>query len=672
MEAPGENEQSLLKNDIHIQATYRLTEALVASEKKMRRRIDLLSEIVFETDPDGRLTFLNPAWKTALGYELSGSLGSLLASFAVEDDQPLLHRALRNLGLRADSRGTSGRPEVRLRGRDGGVVWMELSVAALDEGGAVGTLHDVTQQKAAQAELAKLSLVASFTDSLVIIADHEGRVEWVNDAFIRKTGYTLAEVVNRKPGELLQGPNSDPATVASIRQLLREGRSFQCEILNYTKSREEYWVGVHISPIFDAAGDVERFVSIQTDITELRRTQTDLKAAKEAAESASDAKTQFLATISHEMRTPLNVILGSVELARTETAHSEFPGHLKRIDENAETLLGLISDLLDVSKIEAGQFEWERTAFTLRPHLETALGPVADRAVRKGLSFHLSFSTDLPDRILDDPTRLRQIVMNLAENAVKFTDAGFIAINVSRQQDRLSISVTDSGTGISPAARPHLFDRFFQGDSSTTRRKGGAGLGLSIVKSLVDALGGEIKVESVPGQGSRFEILIPLVAVESEPAVSLDIQFDVAVPVTPSLGARILVAEDHDSNYAILERLLTRSGYSVERAENGRLAVEAAVHQRYALILMDLEMPEMDGLEATRRIRLNELHADRSQTPIVAITAHALQGYREQCLQSGCTGYLAKPVRKDVLLATVATALSAAPQAAVLQAVRPG
>lgn len=672
MEAPGDNEQSLLKNDIHIQATYRLTEALVASEKKMRRRIELLSEIVFETDSDGRLTFLNPAWTTALSYELGGSLGSLLASFAVEDDQPLLHRALRNLGLRADGPRSSGRPEVRLRRRDGGIVCMELSVAALDEGGSVGTLHDVTQQKAAQAELAKLSLVASFTDSLVIIADHEGRVEWVNDAFIRKTGYTLAEVVNRKPGELLQGPNSDPVTVATIRQLLREGRSFQCEILNYTKSREEYWVAVHISPIFDAEGNVERFVSIQTDITELRRTQTDLKAAKEAAESASDAKTQFLATISHEMRTPLNVILGSVELARTETSHAEFPAHLKRIDENAETLLGLISDLLDVSKIEAGQFEWERTAFGLHSHLETALGPVADRAARKGLSFHLSFSPDLPDRILDDPTRLRQIVMNLAENAVKFTDAGFIAIDVGRRQDRLSISVTDSGAGISPAARPHLFDRFFQGDSSTTRRKSGAGLGLSIVKSLVDALGGEIKVESIPGQGSRFEVLLPMVAVESEPAVSSDIRHDVAVPVTPAPGAQILVAEDHDSNYAILERHLTKNGYSVKRAENGRLAVEAAVRQRYDLILMDLEMPEMDGLEATRQIRLNEAHSGRPRIPIVALTAHALLGYREQCLQSGCTGYLAKPVRKDVLLATVATALSAAPQAAVLQAVRAG
>lgn len=659
MHAPGDNEQALLKNDIHIQATYRLTEALVASEKKMRRRIELLSEIVFETDWEGRLTFLNQVWYAALGWELNGSLGSLLASFAISEDQPILQRAL---GFAGD---TCSRPEVRFQRRDGGIVSMELSVAALEEGGAVGTLHDVTQQRAAQAELAKLSLVASFTDNLVVIADRQGRVEWVNDAFIRKTGYSSAEVVGRKPGELLQGPKSDPATIATIRQLLHEGRSFQCEILNYTKSREKYWVAVHISPIFDAKGEVERYVSIQTDITELRRTQYDLKAAKEAAESASDAKTQFLATISHEMRTPLNVILGSVELVHAELTPVEFPAHLKRIDDNAETLLRLISDLLDVSKIEAGQFEWERIAFPLRPHISQALASVAERAAAKGLSFQVDIASGLPERIFGDPARLRQIVMNLAENAVKFTDAGFVAVALAEDfalpgQARFRITVTDSGAGISAATLPYVFDRFFQGDGSTTRRKGGAGLGLAIVKCLVDALGGKVEVESTRGSGARFDVLMPLDPDTTiEPAVPSP-----ALASTPQAprGIRILVAEDHDSNYAILERHLTNNGYSVRRAENGRLAVEFAALDRYDLILMDLEMPEMDGLEATRLIRLHEEQAGRPKSPIIALTAHALMGYREKCLQSGCTGYLAKPVRKDLLLATVAAALAASPE----------
>lgn len=657
MEAPGDSEQALLRNDIHIQATYRLTEALVASEKKMRRRIELLSEIVFETDRNGQLTFLNQAWTSVLGYELNASLGSPLASYAVEEDQPLLNRALQMAVPE-----TFGRPEVRLRRYDGALVWMELSLSALEEGGAVGTLHNITRQKAAQAELAKLSLVASFTDSLVIIADREGRVEWVNEAFIRKTGYSAGEIVGRKPGEFLQGPNSDPVTIATIRHRLREGRPFQCEILNYTKSGEEYWVAVHISPILDPAGRVERFVSIQTDITELRRAQQELKAAKEAAESASDAKTHFLATISHEMRTPLNVILGSVELARSETLPGEFPSHLRRIDENAETLLGLISDLLDVSKIEAGQFELERSEFSLRDHLETALLPVSERAVAKGLAFMFSISPDLPTHIFEDPARLRQIVMNLAENAVKFTDSGFIAVELARCRERLSISVTDSGTGISSAARPHVFDRFFQGDSSTTRRKGGAGLGLSIVKALADAMGGTIRVESVPGSGSWFEVLLPLVEVTPHlppAAVPVPAVHDAAAPA-PLAGLRILIAEDHDSNYAILERHLTNNGYLVTRAENGSVAVARSAASHFDLILMDLEMPEMDGLQATQQIRLREASQGKVPVPIIALTAHALMGYRERCLQSGCTGYLSKPVRKEILLATVASTLAGA------------
>ena len=347
-----EMERALLVNDIHIQATYRLTEALVSSEKKMRRRIELLTEIVFEMDALGALTFLNEAWRKVLRHELLTSIGRPLRSFVVEDDRAQLDRSL---ALPVSS--TAGmRPQLRFLRQDGEIVWMELSVTPLDEGGVVGTLHDVTQAKLAQAELVKLSLVASYTDSLVAITDKRGLIEWVNTAFTRKTGYSLAEVIGKKPGSVLQGPATDPAAARLIGERLRKGQGFQCEILNYSKTNEKYWVSIHISPIHDAEGKVERFVAIQTDITELRKIQQDLKTAKEAAESASDAKTQFLATISHEMRTPLNVILGSADLAMDGASETELRHYMTRVDENAQTLLGLISDLLDVSKIEAGQF----------------------------------------------------------------------------------------------------------------------------------------------------------------------------------------------------------------------------------------------------------------------------------------------------------------------------
>ncbi len=662
----NEADPSLLRNDIHIQATYRLTEALVASEKKMRRRIELLSEVIFETASDGNLSFLNQAWANALGYDLKASLGQPLRVFVHEADRQQLDLTLAS----TTSYGMGVRPQLRLLRNDGGIVWMELSVVPLNEGGVVGTLYDVTEQKRAQAELAKLSLVASFTDNLVVITDGVGRIEWVNQAFIRKTGYSSEEAIGMKPGSLLQGPETDPTTTAMIRERLSEKRSFQCELLNYTKSGEKYWVAIHISPIQNASGEVERFVAIQTDITELRKTQQDLKAAKEAAESASEAKTQFLATISHEMRTPLNVILGTADLALDSESKTEYHHYLRRINENAETLLGLISDLLDVSKIEAGQFEWERIPFHLRSRLQQALAPIAERAARKGLDFQIVFDEKLPQRVIGDPTRFRQIVTNLAENAVKFTDRGFISIEVavpeagpSADGMGLGIRVADSGAGIPTSAIPYIFDRFFQGDSSTTRRKGGAGLGLSIVKSLVNAMGGKVAVESMPGEGAQFQVLLPL-----EPFIEAE------KPGGPRAGGQamgparllqntvncILVVEDNDDNFAIIHRHLTNNGYRVERAANGKQAVDAVTSQRFDLILMDIEMPEMDGLQATRLIRAGELTGSRTPVPILAVTAHAVRGYRERCLQAGCTGYLTKPVRKEALFDAVTSALAEA------------
>lgn len=662
---PSDAVESALTHDIHVQATYRLTEALVSSEKRMRRRIELLSEVVFEADCGGRLSFLNRAWKDTLGYDPETSLGTPLRSYVAEEDRPVLDRTLAS----ACRHGAGARPQIRMLHRNGGTVWMELSASSLDEGGVVGTLHDVTRQKLAQAELAMLSLVASYTDSLVLISDGDGYIEWVNEAFTRKTGYNMEESMGRKPGAFLQGPGTDPATVAFIHQRLVEGRSFQCEILNYTKSGQEYWVSIHVSPIRNALGQVERFVSIQTDITELRRTQQDLKAAKEAAESASEAKTQFLATISHEMRTPLNVVLGTAELALESASGPEQRHHLARINENAEALLGLISDLLDVSKIEAGQFEWEHVAFPLRNCLQQALAPIAERATLKGLQFRMLLDEKLPERIVGDPVRLRQIVVNLSENAVKFTESGFVRVeaitakSADGNRTGLGILVSDSGIGIPEAVRPRVFDRFFQGDASTTRRKGGAGLGLSIVKSIVGAMGGRIGVTSRASGGAQFEVWLPLEPVaEPEKAAPREICAVNPDAASRNDAARILVAEDNDDNFAIVQRHLNNRGYRVERAVNGREASEVAARHRFDLILMDVEMPEMDGFEATRLIRDSEerngLAAGGRRVPILALTAHAVKGYRERCLQSGCTGYLAKPVRKQTLLDAVADALT--------------
>jgi hypothetical protein len=654
----------VLATDLHVQATYRLTEALVAAESRATRRVAMLSEIVFETDAAGLLVFLNEAWARALGYPVCECLGKPLSGFVVGEDREELGRV-----MAAGPVGTGGvRPRIRIPRMDGKMAWMEVTAAPLPDGaGVVGALHDVTAEKEAQDELSKLSLVASYTDNFVIITDREGRTEWVNQAFVRRTGYTLDEMRGRKPGELLQGPETDRGTVAQIREWLSAGKSFGSEILNYTRSGDPYWVAFQITPIRNAEGVVERYVAIQTESTALRQARMELQAAKERAESASEAKTQFLATISHEMRTPLNVILGTADLLMDGSLDvGELSVHLNRINASAEALLRLITDMLDLSKIEAGQFDFERVPMRLRSVLEAMVVPVGERARAKGLEFGLTVDPALPSRVMGDPDRLRQIVTNLAENAVKFTDSGSVRVDVSRlvpvpgAVPQMLVRVMDTGTGIAPEFQARIFARFEQVDGSTTRRKGGAGLGLNIVKTLVEAMGGTVSVQSQLGAGSEFRVILPLDAVSEVEVASGRVEsasagsagFPGGVPAT------VLVAEDTEANYAVARIFLTTAGYVVMRANNGREAVEMS--RAADLILMDIEMPEMDGLEATRRIRAEEKSGGLKPIPILALTGHAVQGYRERCLAAGCTAYLTKPIRKQSLVDAVRVALEAA------------
>ena len=275
MISPRVNGDTLLTTDLHVEATYRLTEALVEAEARMRRRVELLAEVVFETDAAGGIVFLNGAWAKAMLQPVAECLGRRLVEFVHPEDVPTV--------LQLFATATAGaaepeRPLVRTVRTDGGQLWMELSVAPLPGGGAVGVLHDVTRQKRAQDELAKVSLVASFTENLVIITDAVGQTEWVNRAFVERTGFALEEMIGQKPGRLLQGAESDPAVVRNIGAALREGRSIRTELTNYTKAGDPYWVQLQITPIRNAAGDIEQYVSVQSDASDRRRAELEIRA----------------------------------------------------------------------------------------------------------------------------------------------------------------------------------------------------------------------------------------------------------------------------------------------------------------------------------------------------------------------------------------------------------
>jgi PAS domain S-box-containing protein len=653
----------VLATDLHVQATYRLTEALVQAENRTRRRIELLSEIIFETDSEGAIVFLNPAWTKVLGRALKDSLGGKMSQFVHRDDGPILEAAMAG----RPAAPSIGQPQIRLLRADGREVWAEISATPMAGGGVVGTLRDVTGEKAARDELAMLSLVASNTDNLVVITDREGRTEWVNRAFVARTGYTLGDMLGRKPGDVLQGPDTDRQVVARIHDCLAEGLSFKSELLNYTRSGEPYWISLQISPIKDANGRILRFVAVQTDTTDFRRYQRELESAKERAEqmavkaqAANLAKSEFLANMSHEIRTPMNGMLGMAELLLDSSLNPTQRQYAEIMHQSGRALLGVINDILDYSKIEAGMLTTESVPFDLRSVLEQASDLLRHRAKEKGLEFGIRYADEIPHAFLGDPGRIRQIVLNLTGNAIKFTEKGSVSVVVSCVERShtgalVRVAVEDTGVGIPEDVQSRLFEKFSQADSSTTRRYGGTGLGLAICKRLASLMGGAVGVTSMIGRGSTFWVTLPLAfekplaedpAAESGPEGSEPGAGDGGEP-EPVGKLRVLLVEDNLTNQFLAREFLRRMGCAVSVALNGAEAAALAARGAFDAILMDCHLPDVDGFEATRMIRRQE--AGRRRVPIIALTANAMAGDRERCLEAGMDDYLMKPISQRQL-----------------------
>jgi len=399
----------------------------------------------------------------------------------------------------------------------------------------------------------------------------------------------------------------------------------------------------------------ELVASLEQQRRTLQAQAAELEQARAQAEAANVAKSQFLATISHEFRTPLNGILGTTELLLDSPLTPSQRRFAKTAHLSATALLALVDDVIDLSRIEAGKFTLRNTAFDLRALIDEAMDLMAAIARDKPISLERRLPSQLPARLLGDPVRLRQLLVNLLHNGVKFTDRGSVTLSIALlgHDDvgglRLRFEVRDTGPGI---ARDHLesvFDAFTQADASTTRRHGGSGLGLAIARDLTELMGGRLGVDSRLGEGSTFWFELAL-----QPAVEPPSK---AAPPPPiemgELAPRVLLAEDDSVNQMVVEAMLTRLGCMVEVAADGNAALGAATRRRFDLILMDCHMPEMDGFEATRRIRDDEFERGRGHTPIVALTADALAGDRERCIESGMDDYMTKPVSSAMLAACV-------------------
>jgi hypothetical protein len=484
-------------------------------------------------------------------------------------------------------------------------------------------------------------------------------IVFANPAFHRITGYPPDEVIGRNC-RFLQGAGTSRAAVQAIRRAIAAGEAIDIRLVNYRRDGRRFVNELHISPVRDDAGKLIFFLGIQHDVTERVKAEDAARRAQRAAERANAEKSDFLAFVSHEVRTPLNGVLGTLSLLLDTPLDAEQRAYAETARRSGETLLWTVNELLDLSRIEAGKLDLEDVAFDPGEPVRQVLAALAAAAADKGLRLTASLDPALPARIMGDPQRLRQVVMNLVDNAIRFTAAGAVEVRTTRQAERVVVEVRDTGSGIPPALRRKLFRRFQQADEGTARRHGGSGLGLMICRRLVRLMGGEIGVESEPGEGSVFRFDLPLRPAGDAPPETPE----AAAPPRRLAGdapfARLLLAEDSEASQLVGAAILRKAGYEVDLVRDGESAVAAAAAGSYDAILMDVRMPGLDGYEATRRIRALDGPAGRVR--ILALTASAMPGDVQRCLAAGMDAHLAKPVDRAGLLGGVAALLATAPQ----------
>ena len=497
------------------------------------------------------------------------------------------------------------------------------------------------------------ALVENSSDGLVML-DAEARVTYASPSTPRLLGHPAGTCIGMPLGYVVHP--DDRALIADRYAEMLAHPDRETRIAGrfvHADGTPRHVEGVAVNRLADPS--VGAVVLNYRDITSRREQELQLEAAKEAAESANTAKTEFLANMSHEIRTPMNGIIGMTRLALEAGSPEQQRTYLRLVQSSGQALLELINDVLDLSKIEAGRLDLERIPFDLPGLIDETVSGLAWRAREKGLTLTRDVADGTPDWVTGDPTRLRQVLVNLLGNALKFTERGAVTVRVdplpaTDGPPALRFSVVDTGPGVALDKQEAIFDKFTQADGSTTRRYGGTGLGLSISRRIVELMGGAIWVESAPGRGSAFHFTAPLEP--CRPPVAAEAPLPQAAPRRP---LRVLLVEDNAINRLVASETLKSLGHQVSTANNGREALTAIEREDFDAVLMDVQMPTMDGLEATAAIRAAEIGTGRRQF-IVAMTASALQGDREQCLAAGMDEYIAKPAEPETLQAVLARA----------------
>ena len=531
-------------------------------------------------------------------------------------------------------------------------------------------------------------LVEGVQDHAILMLDASGTIVSWNSAAMSMTGFLAEEIVGKNVSvfDVESGDFSGLGADEQLEHAREEGR-WEGQAWRNRKDGSLYWANISLSALKDEAGRLRGFAMVIRDVTERRRAEEDLLNAKDAAEAANRAKGAFLANMSHEIRTPMNGILGMTELALETDLTPRQREYLGLVKSSTDALLTVINDILDFSKIEAGKLELWPTDFSFRAVVEETVQTQASWAFRKGLELECRIASEVPETVVGDSGRLRQVIINLVGNAIKFTERGAVIVEAELQEagqhgePAIHIAISDTGIGIAETKIGTIFAPFEQADNSITRRYGGTGLGLSISSEIVALMGGRIWVDSRVGEGSTFHISLPVgrgVGQQSEvvesgltsrraetEGVVASLERDAPVPVGGAAdsgvvaGGIVLIADDHLVNQRLAARLLEKAGFKATMVENGKQALEALEASEFDFVLMDLQMPVMDGFEAVLRIRRLEEEKKKRRVPVIALTAHEMQADRERCLAHGFDGFLSKPVNKAALAECISRVIAA-------------
>lgn len=628
--------------------------ALQQERDEKQEILDNVQEVIFRADARGCWTSLNPAWEALTGYSVAESLGWPTTRLLHSEDYAVSRDVYPQIVSGALSEVTLLQ---RFIDRAGKCRHIEVSIRRLvnDEGnfhGTIGNIRDVTaqfQQASALADSeARFRRLAESAPVGIFRADAAGDLIYINPGWAAKVGKTVEEMLGR--GWLDAVQDLVPLREDPPFKGFQPGELRRRVIRFRAADGSDLWMETYNSAEFDEQGEIKGYYGAAVDVTDARQLEADLRLARRKAEDAASAKAAFLANMSHEIRTPMNGVLGFTELLEQSNLDNDQRNYVQLIAESGRAMMRLLNDILDISKVDAGLMRISVEPIHLRHKLAGIVKLMDPIGAAKGLEVSLDIAPEVPTWIMGDALRLRQIVLNLVGNAIKFTEQGSVRVVVGATDAgrSLQIDVIDTGIGIAADSQPMVFQEFTQADSSIVRRFGGSGLGLAISRQLVELMGGDISLTSTLGVGSTFRVVVPLVAADPPELDNYATATDAAGKHSTPSSCRLLVAEDNEINQQLIEAMAANMGFVAHIVPDGAEAVRAVAAAEasgapYALVLMDLQMPVMDGLTATRTLR--EQGYDAKRLPIVALTANAYPEDIAHCMAAGMQAHLAKPLR---------------------------